>query len=298
MNESPKHVVVSGGTGFIGSALVELLLGQGHKLTIISRDLKTVEKAFGTRVSACTLETLPEQFDAAINLAGATLDHPWTETYKKKIIDSRVSTTIKLREACERRGAAALISGSAIGYYGERGTEDCTEDTPPGHDFLAKVCIEWEAAAQSSKLRVACVRTGLVMHRSGGALKAMIPIFKWCLGGRLGSGRGYWSWIHLDDIAGIFAFALENDVRGPLNGASPNPVTNREFTRVLAKALSRPVSLPVPELALRILYGEKADMLLHRQKVLPKHTQQAGFQFKYPQLPAALQAALSPGANA
>jgi uncharacterized protein (TIGR01777 family) len=293
MNESPKHVVISGGTGFIGSALVEQLLVRGHKLTVISRDSRKVEQEFGKKVGACTLDDLPESFDAAVNLAGATLDHHWSEDYKKKIIDSRVKTTTKLREACEQRGAIALISGSAIGYYGERGTEVCTEDTPSGHDFLAKVCIEWEAAAQSDKLRVVCVRTGLVMHRSGGALKAMIPIFKWCLGGRLGNGRGYWSWVHLDDIVGIFAFALENGVNGPLNGCAPNPATNREFTRELAAALGRPVSFPVPAIALRLLYGEKADMLLHRQKVLPKRTLEAGYTFRYPELPGALKAALN-----
>jgi uncharacterized protein len=293
MNESPKQVVVSGGTGFIGSALCGLLLARGHRLTIISRDSGKVTEKFGTKVAACTLETLPDKFDAAINLSGATLDHPWSEEYKRKIIDSRVKTTETLRKACEQRGAKALISGSAIGYYGERGAEECTEDTPPGHDFLAKVCIEWEAAAQSAELRVACVRTGLVMHHSGGALKAMIPIFKWCLGGRLGSGRGYWSWVHLHDIAGIFAFALDNEVSGPLNGAAPNPVTNREFTRELAAALDRPASLPVPEFALRLLYGEKADMLLHRQKAVPKRTLAAGYEFKYPELPGALKAALN-----
>jgi uncharacterized protein (TIGR01777 family) len=234
------------------------------------------------------METLPEKFDTVINLAGATLNRAWTAAYKRELTDSRVETTRKLREAAERRGATAFISASGAGYYGERGAEPCTEDMPAGYDFLATLCVEWEAAAQSDKLRVALIRTAMVMHPDGGALKVMIPIFRWCLGGRLGTGRQYWSWIHRDYI-----FALENDVRGPINGAAPSPVTNGEFTRILAETLHRPVSLPVPKLALRALYGERSDMLLHGQRLNAERVLKLGFQFRYPDLPAALDAGIN-----
>lgn len=286
------HVVVSGGTGFIGKHLVKHLLGRGHSVSVISRDPQRVAGMFDGKAAGCTLETLPAKFEGVINLAGATLDKRWTAARKREILDSRVEVTRTLSEAAAARGARAFVSGSAIGYYGERGDESCTEETAPGSDFLADVCVKWEQAAQRDDLRVALVRTGLVVHRSGGALAVMLPLFRWLLGGRLGNGRQYWSWVHVDDIVALFTFALENDVSGPLNGAAPNPVTNREFTRALAKAVHRPVSLPVPSFSLRLLYGEMADMLLHGQKVLPERTTSLGFEFKYTQLDNALHAAL------
>lgn len=286
------HVVVSGGTGFIGKHLVKHLLGRGHSVSVISRDPQRVAGMFDGKAAGCTLETLPAKFEGVINLAGATLDKRWTAARKREILDSRVEVTRTLSEAAAARGARAFVSGSAIGYYGERGDEPCTEETAPGSDFLAEVCVKWEQAAKRDGLRVALVRTGLVVHRSGGALAVMLPLFRWLLGGRLGNGRQYWSWVHVDDIVALFTFALENDVSGPLNGAAPNPVTNREFTRALAKAVHRPVSLPVPSFSLRLLYGEMADMLLHGQKVLPERTTSLGFEFKYTQLDNALHAAL------
>lgn len=286
------HVVVSGGTGFIGKHLVKHLLGRGHSVSVISRSPQQVAGLFDGKAAGCTLETLPAKFEGVINLAGATLDKRWTAARKREILDSRVELTGALSAAAARHGASVFVSGSAIGYYGERGDEPCTEETAPGSDFLADVCVKWEQAAQRDDLRVALVRTGLVLHRSGGALAVMLPLFRWLLGGRLGNGRQYWSWVHVDDIVALFTFALENDVSGPLNGAAPNPVTNREFTRALAKAVHRPVSLPVPSFSLRLLYGEMADMLLHGQKVLPERTTSLGFEFKYTQLDNALHAAL------
>ncbi|MCB9932400.1 MAG: TIGR01777 family protein [Planctomycetes bacterium] len=286
------HVVVSGGTGFIGSHLVKHLVGRGHSVTVISRSPAKVAGMFDGKAAGCTLETLPAAFDGVVNLAGATLDRRWNAAWKQEIVDSRVEVTRSLCEAATARGAKSFVSGSAIGYYGDRGDEPCTEETAPGDDFLAELCVKWEAAAQCEGLSVATVRTGLVLHRSGGALAVMLPYFKWLLGGRLGSGRQYWSWVHLDDIVALFTFALEKQLSGPLNGAAPNPVTNREFTRALARAVHRPVSLPVPEFALRLLYGEMADMLLLGQKVLPERTQSLGFEFKYTQLDKALHAAL------
>ena len=293
MNESPKHVLVSGGTGFIGSRVVSLLLGGGHTVTVISRDAGKVAAAFGKRAAACTMDALPERFDAVVNLAGAKVNKRWTKAYKQELTQSRVGVTASLRTAAEQRGASVFISGSAIGYYGDCGDEVCTEQSAAGSGFLAKLAAQWEAASQSGKLRVANIRTGIVLHRSGGALKTLVPLFKCFMGGRVGNGRQYLSWVHLDDIASLFAFALQNDVRGPLNGAAPNPVTNQEFTRALAKAVHRPVSLPVPALALRLLYGEMADMLLKGQRVMPRRTLESGFAFKYPELAPALDAAIN-----
>ncbi|MCB9893920.1 MAG: TIGR01777 family protein [Planctomycetes bacterium] len=286
------HVVVSGGTGFIGAHIVRYLLQREHTVTVVSRNPSKASAQFGGKAQACELEKLPDSFDAVINLAGATLDRRWNKAYKQEIIDSRVETTTRLRDAAEKRGAKAFISGSAIGYYGDRGDEACTEDSSPGTDFLANLSVQWEAAAQCDAMRVVLIRTGLVLHRSGGALKVMLPFFKWFLGGRMGNGRQYWSWIHLDDIVALFMYALFNDVSGPLNGTAPNPVTNREFTAELARAVHRPVMPPAPGFALRLLYGEMADMILKGQKVLPKRTQEAGFEFKYPELPGALDAGL------
>ncbi|MCA8914424.1 MAG: TIGR01777 family oxidoreductase [Planctomycetes bacterium] len=287
------HVVISGGTGFIGAHVVRYLLQREHAVTVISRNPAKAAAQFGGKAQSCLLEELPESFDAVVNLAGATLDRRWNKAYKQEIIDSRVELTTQLREAAEQRGAGAFISGSAIGYYGNRGHEKCTEFSVPGTDFLANLSAQWEAAAQCDKMRVAVIRTGLVLHRSGGALKVMLPFFKWFLGGRMGDGRQYWSWIHLDDIVELFAFALLNDVSGPLNGTAPEPVTNREFTVELARAVHRPVMPPAPAFALRLLYGEMADMILNGQRVLPHRTTELGFTFKFPELRPALDAALS-----
>jgi hypothetical protein len=286
------HVVVSGGTGFIGAHIVRYLLQREHAVTVVSRNPAKVDELFGGRANGCKLEELPDGFDAVVNLAGATLDRRWNKAYKREIVDSRLEVTAALREAAEAKGAQTFISASAIGYYGDRGDEVCTEESPPGNDFLAELCVRWEAAAQSEKLRVVTVRTGVVLHRSGGALKAMLPFFKWFLGGRLGDGRQYWSWIHLDDIVELFAFALFNDVSGALNGTAPNPVTNAEFTREMARAVHRPVMPPAPRFALRLLYGEMADMILHGQKVMPRRAEELEFKFKHPELREALRHAL------
>ena len=286
------HVLVSGGTGFIGAHVVRYLLQREHVVTVVSRNLEKVGSMFGGKALGCTLDKLPAAFDAVINLAGETLDHRWTKTAKREIVDSRINVTTQLRKTAEQSGAKTFISGSAIGYYGNRGDEICTEDSTPGTDFLADLSVRWEEAAQSDAMRVAIIRTGLVLHRSGGALKVMLPFFKWFMGGRMGNGRQYWSWIHLDDIVELFAFALLNDISGILNGTAPNPSTNREFTIELAKAVHRPVMPPAPAFGLRLLYGQMADMILNGQNVLPQRTQELGFEFKYPELAPALQAAL------
>lgn len=285
------HVLVSGGTGFVGSHLVKHL--KGHQLTVISRSPDKVREMFGEGVKACDYDNLPEGFDAIINLAGASLDKRWTKARKRQILDSRVETTRRLIQAAEQRGAKHFISTSAVGYYGDRGAEELDETSAPGDDFLAEVCKEWEQAAVSEKLRVATVRLGVVLHQSGGMLKVVVPLFRWMLGGRLGNGRQYMPWIHLEDVSGLYRFLLESDHSGVVNGTAPAPVTNREFTRELARGVRRPVSLPVPGFGLRLLYGEMADMLLHGQRVYPKRTQQLGYVFRYTALGEALKNALA-----
>ena len=185
----------------------------------------------------------------------------------------------------------ALICASATGFYGSRGDMALDENSAAGSGFLAEVCVEWEReafAAQSLGVRVTVIRTGVVLDPRGGALERMLPPFRLGVGGRIGDGRQWMSWIHLDDLAGIYTFAVENPVSGVLNGTAPNPVTNAEFTRELARALHCPAIFPVPKPALQLMFGEMAGMLFDSQRVLPKQTQAAGFQFRYPALDAAL----------
>jgi uncharacterized protein (TIGR01777 family) len=193
------------------------------------------------------------------------------------------------------RRPEALICASAIGYYGSRGDEVLTESSAPGSGFLPEVCVAWERealAAEAFGIRVVRVRTGVVLDANGGALVRMLPPFRMGLGGRLGSGRQWMSWIHLEDLAALFQFAVESQVRGPLNAVAPNPVTNSDFTRELAHALRRPAVFPVPEFALKMLFGEMADVLLASQRVAPAAAEAAGFRFRFPQLAPALESLL------
>jgi uncharacterized protein (TIGR01777 family) len=231
--------------------------------------------------------------DAMVHLAGEPVAQRWNDEVKRRIRESRVTGTRNLVEGIARltRKPAVLISASATGYYGSRGDSLLDETSAPGAGFLAEVCVEWEREAFAAKalgVRVATVRTGLVLDPRGGALEKLLPPFRLGVGGRLGDGRQWTPWIHVDDLVGIYAFALTSAASGPLNGTAPDPVTNAEFTRALAKALHRPAIFPVPKPALKILFGEMADMLFDSQRVLPKQTEAAGFQFRYPRLEPAL----------
>jgi hypothetical protein len=237
--------------------------------------------------------------EAILNLAGEPVAQRWNDEVKRRIRDSRVTGTRHLVEGIARqaRKPAALISSSATGFYGSRGDAPLDETSAPGSGFLAEVCVEWEReafAAQSSGLRVAAIRTGVVLDPRGGALQKMLPPFRLGVGGRLGDGKQWMPWIHLDDLAAIYLFTLENAVSGPLNGTSPNPVTNADFTRSLAGTLHRPAIFPVPRPALKILFGEMSGILFDSQRVLPKQTEAAGFQFRFPKLDPALQQLLRP----
>jgi hypothetical protein len=230
--------------------------------------------------------------DVVVHLAGEPIAQRWTEDAKRGIRDSRVNGTRNLVQALAElpRRPAALISGSAIGYYGARGDEILTETSAQGSGFLPEICSAWEKEARAAEalgVRVVVVRTGIVLDSRGGALKKMLPPFRIGVGGKLGDGRQWMSWIHLEDLAGLFAHAITQPVSGPLNGVAPNPVRNAEFTESLAAALHRPAIFPVPKFALRTMFGEMSSVLLDSQRVLPKTAENTGYQFRFPKLDGA-----------
>ena len=273
------NIAITGASGFIGRHLMKSLAQAGHSVCALSRHAPPVES------------------DVVIHLAGEPVAQRWTPEAKQRIRESRIAGTRDLVDALGRlpRRPEALICASAIGYYGSRGDEILTEFSAPGSGFLPEVCVAWEKEAQEAEafgIRVVRVRTGLVLAAGGGALQRMLPPFRMGVGGRLGSGRQWMSWIHLEDLTAMFQFAVESQVRGPLNGVAPHPVANSEFTRELARMLRRPAVFPVPEFALRLLFGEMADVLLASQRVVPAAAQAAGFRFRFPQLAQALAALL------
>jgi hypothetical protein len=279
------NITISGASGFIGRHLMKSLAQAGHSMRALSRHAPPAESL--------------READVIIHLAGEPIAQRWTTEAKRRIRESRVAGTRNLVEALARlpRRPEALICASAIGYYGSRGDEILTESSAPGSDFLAEVCAAWEREAQAAEafgLRVVRVRTGLVLDAHGGALQRMLPPFRMGVGGRLGSGQQWMSWIHLKDLAALFQFAVESQIRGPLNGVAPHAVTNSDFTRELARALRRPAVFPVPAFALRLLFGEMADVLLASQRVAPGAAQAAGFRFRFPQLAPALASLLCP----
>jgi uncharacterized protein (TIGR01777 family) len=231
---------------------------------------------------------------AVVHLAGEPVAQRWTRAAKERILTSRAEGTSRLVETLASlvQRPTVLVSASAVGYYGARGDEVLTEQSAPGEGFLSEVCIEWEKAAAKAEdlgIRVVRLRLGVVLGRDGGALAKMLPPFRLGAGGRLGSGDQWMSWIHLDDVVGLIRHAIDSPaLSGPVNATAPAPVTNAEFTRVLAAALNRPAVLPVPAFALRLLYGEMSEILLGSQRVMPAAAQSAGFQFRYTDLSRAL----------
>ena len=277
------NIAISGASGFIGRHLLKSLAHAGHSLRALSRHAPFAESL--------------READVIIHLAGEPVAQRWTAEAKRRILESRVVGTRSLVEALAAlpRRPEALICASAIGYYGSRGDEILTESSAPGSGFLPEVCVAWEREAQAAEafgIRVVRVRTGLVLGAGGGALPRMLPAFRMGVGGRLGSGRQWMSWIHLEDLAALFQFAVESQVRGPLNAVAPHAVTNSGFTRELARALRRPALFPVPEFALRLMFGEMADVLLASQRVVPAAAEAAGFRFRFSQLAPALEGLL------
>jgi uncharacterized protein (TIGR01777 family) len=229
--------------------------------------------------------------DAVVNLAGEPVSQRWTAAVKEKIRSSRIDGTRKLVEAMRKNPPKVLVSASAVGYYGSRGDEVLTESSSPGQDFLGKLAVDWEREALRAEefgVRVVLLRIGIVLGRDGGALGKMLPIFKMGLGGPIGDGRQWMPWIAIEDLVRMIHFAIENDVRGAMNGSAPNPVTNREFTKALAKAVHRPALFPVPKIALKILYGEMAQILWSSQRAVPEAAVANGFKFDYESVDDAL----------
>jgi len=294
-------IVVAGGTGFIGGALVARLAGDGHEVVVLSRDPGRAVLPAGAHAvrwdgaSADGWASHVQEAGAVVNLAGTSIGAGrWTSWRKREILDSRVNATRALIEAMARGGSASrvLVSSSAVGYYGAVNTGDVTEDHPAGAGFLADVCVRWEQEAMAATTvgaRVVLLRTGIVLGRGGGALARMTLPFRLFAGGPIGSGRQPFPWIHLDDVAGIVAFALSRgDVAGPVNMAAPEAVDMKAFCAALGRALGRPSWLPVPSLVLRAALGEMSDMLLTGQRVVPAKLTALGYAFRYPSLAAAL----------
>jgi uncharacterized protein (TIGR01777 family) len=297
------RIVIAGGSGFLGSALATHLASDGHDLTILTRQ-KSDTRSTGGRIRyeawlpdgrSGPWARAVEQADAVINLSGESIaGKRWSASQKQKILDSRLlatrSLTAAIRESANR--PRVFISGSAVGYYGDRGDETLTEASAPGSDFLADVCRQWEAAANSVAdiTRVVVMRTGIVLDRRGGALPKMLPPFFMFAGGPIGSGRQYMPWIHKEDWVRLTSFALANEsIHGATNATGPQPVTNKEFASALGRALKRPSFMPAPGFALRLALGEMADaLLLSGQRALPVRAADAGFTFRFSNVDDAL----------
>ncbi len=288
------NVLISGATGFLGGTLIPELEAGGHRVTRLTRSPKSADD-LGWDPEAGTIDDL-EGTDAVVHLAGESIaEGRWTPEKKRRILESRRKGTRLLSEAIAALSAppSVMVSASAVGYYGDRGNELLTEESGPGSGFLAEVCRDWEAAAEPAReagIRVVHPRVGIVLSTKGGALGATLPIFKLGLGGKVGSGRQYWSWVTLDDVVGAFVHALTNEsVSGPVNVGSPNPLTNAEYTKVLGRVLNRPTIFPVPAPAARIVLGEVADeLLLASQRMQPARLQETGYAFRHPDLEGAL----------
>jgi uncharacterized protein (TIGR01777 family) len=296
-------ILITGGTGFIGRALTQNLARQGHEITVLSRNPDLIEKIFGSGIKALNNldQIAPEEtYQIVINLAGAPIfDARWSAARKQVIRDSRINLTKQLVTcmAAMTVKPALLISGSAIGYYGEHGDTVLTEQSATHADFSGQLCADWEAEAKKAEsfgVRVCIIRTGLVLGDGGGLLQRMLLPFRLCLGGRLGNGQQWMSWIHRDDWIAIANMMITNaSMQGAYNATAPNPVTNSEFTQDLAHSLKRPALLPVPAWLLKALLGEMSALVLGSQRVLPERLLAEGFKFQYSDLASALTEVLS-----
>ena len=304
------RILISGSTGLVGSAIVDRLSHQGHELSRLFRPGTEVRTAQTTpsgelphvlwNPQSGLLNSRAEEADALIHLAGASIaGHRWTEAWKRELRDSRVAATHHLIASLRRlrRPPQIFVAASAIGFYGNRGGEELTESSPAGTDFLAQLTADWEtesAGAAELGARVVILRFGVILAKHGGALPRMALPFRLGLGGKIGSGRQWISWVTLEDIVGIIRFALEtNLLSGPANAVSPNPAQNAEFSATMGRVLRRPAIFPTPAFILRLALGEMADsLLLASQKVYPTKLQKLGYRFLYPDLEPALAAVL------
>ncbi len=301
------QVFITGGTGLIGSRLVRRLMERRDRPVVLTRRQSTAEKLFGKScrivegdsMKAGPWQEIAAECDATINLAGENLfNHRWDDQFKALMSESRLQTTAHVVEALGRKPRRedgtpkVLANASAVGIYGPHGDEESTEESPPASDYLAQLCDQWEKAAkgvEASGVRCAIVRIGVVLAKEGGALKQLWTPFSLGMGGPVGDGRQWMSWIHHEDLIGVLLLALDNNVAvGPLNATAPNPVTNRDFATAFGKALHRPSFLPTPRFMLRAMLGESADIVTTGQRVLPKKTTALGYLYKFPTIDAAL----------
>ena len=289
----PQRIAITGASGLIGSALVGHLKSEGHTVQrLVSRaTVAPDEIQWDPKTGYVDIEAL-RGVDAVIHLAGVGVgDKRWTKRYKSEILNSRLLGTTAIANAVAEVKPQVFISASAIGWYGDSGNRAVVESDSVGNDFLAAVCREWEGAADlAGDVRTVKLRTGLVLDPTGGALGRMLPLFRFGLGGKLGSGKQWWSWITLHDVVRAIIFALEHPIAGPVNLTTPNPVTNQEFTAALARAMNLPALFPAPAIALKIALGGFSSEVLGSKKVMPNALSDAGFVWDYPHITNALTA--------
>ena len=291
-------VVVSGASGLVGSALVPALRAAGHDvIRLVRRDVAAADEVRWDPAAGQLDTSKLEGAHALVNLSGANLDQRWTNNAKREILESRTRTTRLLATTARELGAATLVCAGGSGIYGNRGDEILTESSEPGGGFLAEVMRETEAASQPAReagVRVVHFRQGIVLSRDGGALRRMLPFFRLGVGGPVGDGRQWWSWVSRPDVVAAYSFALESDISGAVNVTSPNPVTSKQFAQALGQAIKRPAVLPVPSFAVKLLFGHKGEeVLLFGQRALPARLLDAGFEFSAPTIDAGMAQALS-----
>jgi uncharacterized protein (TIGR01777 family) len=292
------HVYIAGGTGFIGKCLTKKLLEQGNRVTATGTRSNFPLKAH-PRLSYVQAdltrkgrwqESLAEA-DAVVNLVGKTIFGRWTKAYKAQIRESRILTTHNIVESLESSRQGLLINASAVGFYGSQGDTILDEDAPPGSDFLGEVGMGWESAAlegEKKGIRVVCARFGIVLGEEGGAVNKMLAPFKFFIGGPLGNGEQWFSWIHIDDLCAAMIWVTEHqELKGPVNFCAPNPVRNKEMTKIIGRILGRPTFIPTPAFAIRMVMGELASALLSSQRCVPKKLVSADFQYTYPDIESA-----------
>lgn len=294
------NVFMTGGTGFVGTYLTKKLIAEGHQVTILTQPLGSaalklsgLAYADGNPTIKGPWQDAVKEHDVIINLAGASIFSRWTPEQKKILLESRIETTRNLVSALpDNAKNITFFSTSAVGYYGFHEDEELTENMPAGNDFLARLAYEWEQEAlhaQKKGARVVITRFGIVLGKNGGALGQMIPLFKYFLGGPLGSGRQWFSWIHMDDLAEAFIFLLKHPkINGAVNLCSPQPVRNADLGKAIGKILHRPSFMPAPGFMIKLILGEFGSVLLKGQRVIPRRLLDAGFQFKYPNIEEAL----------
>ncbi len=292
--------LIFGGSGFIGENLANHLKNNNYEVFIVTRNKQNAKNKTDNKFLFVEwdynspLTFIKEKFDIVINLAGKSIGKKrWTKSVRREIYESRINSTQKIVQAINDNvlNPKVFINASAIGYYGKRQNEIITESSEPGNDFLAKLCIDWEKEAykiSSESTRVITMRTAVVLGEEGALQKMMIP-FKFFVGGPIGNGKQYLSWIHISDLVNLILFMIENPkIKGPVNASAPNPVTNKKFSKTLAKVINRPYWLPIPAFVLKIVLGKMSEMLLHGQNAIPEKASKAGFKFQFPSLREAL----------